>query len=105
MQTFSDNSTSSFKLFKRFHLFYYSYKDNQTHFLLRQKKSGAFSEIRGHLELHDPAILFSVGRKVMEISSGLLTKNNLQFFTENSKLSTVDRDMLQFCKRRQSMVI
>lgn len=101
----SPNSLSQFKLFQKFHLFYYSRKDDQTFFLLRQKKSGSFSEIKGHLQLHDPGILFSAGRKIMELSSGLLTKQNLEFFAENSPHSTVNRDMLQFCKKKQQMVL
>jgi len=104
MQTKTDNSLSQFKLFKRFHLFYYSRKDGQTHFLLRQKKEGFFSAIKGRLETHDPAILFSVGRKIMEMSSGLLTQQNMELFAENSAYTIVNKDMIQFCRPRQQMV-
>ena len=104
MHDLSNINLSEFKFFQKFHFFYYSRKENQTYFLLRQKISGQYSEIRGHLEQHDPAILFSVGRKIMEISSGLLTQQNLQFFAQDSPHSIVNRDMLQFCKPRQQMV-
>jgi len=103
MQNTPQNSLTQFKLFQKFHLFYYSRKDDQTFFLLRQKKSGSFSEIKGHLQLHDPGILFSAGRKIIQLSSGLLTPQNLEFFAENSQHDIVTRDMLQFCKQKQSM--
>jgi len=96
---------SEFKYFQKFHFFYYSRQNNQTYFLLRQQKSGQYAEIRGCLEQHDPAILFSAGRKIMEISSGLLTQQNLQFFAQNSPHTNVSRDMLQFCKPKQQMPV
>jgi len=94
---------SQFKLFERFHFFYYSRKNDQTFFLLRQKKNGQFAEIRGHLEPYDPAILFSVGRKIVESSCGLLTQHNLQFFSEESDYPEVRKDMLQLCRPRQQI--
>ena len=103
-KSLDDIDSSKFKLFNKFHLFYYSRKNDETFFLLRQKKTGLFSEIRGNLELHDPAILFSVGRKIMEISSGLLTQQNMQYFSEGSSTTPVKKEMLQLCKPRQQMV-
>lgn len=105
MQQEVNHSISDFKLFQRFHFFYYSHKDNETFFLLRQKKNGQFCDIRGHLEPYDPAILFSVGRKIVETSCGLLTQHNLEFFAEGSSFEEINRDMLQLCRPRQQIVI
>jgi len=96
---------SDFKLYDSFHLFYFSRKDDQTFFLHTSHKSEPFSHITGSLEELDAGILFSAGRKVIEMSYGLLTKQNLEMFKEGSMYQNVSRDMLQLCKPNLQVVI
>ena len=97
--------SSDFKNFDSFHFFYFSRKENQTFFLLSsQQQSQQFSHISGELGQHDAGILFSAGRKVIDISSGLLVKQNLEIFKEDSMYPVVRREMLQLCRPNLSMV-
>ncbi len=97
-------SDSDFKLFDSFHLFYFSRRDDQTYFLHSSHKSQPFSHITGTLDELDPGILFSAGRKVVEMSYGLLTKHNLEVFREGSMYQNISRDMLQLCKPNLQVV-
>ena len=95
---------SDFKIFVSFHLFYFSRRDGQTYFLHSSHKSQPFSHITGTLDELDAGILFSAGRKVIEMSYGLLTKHNLEVFKEGSMYQNVSRDMLQLCKPNLQVV-
>lgn len=102
------NSTSPlihpFKIFQHFHCFYYSRHNNDISYLLRKKNNGTFCHIKGHLDDLEPAIVFSLGRKIMKLSSGLLMKQNLNFFTKNQVDLTNLRDMVQLCKPNLQIV-
>jgi len=88
----------SFKIFQRFHCFYYSRHNDEIFFLLRKKKNNLYSHFRGKLNDLDPAIFFSVGRKLVKLSCGLLLKQNLNFFAEHYPQTENLRDMVQLCK-------
>ena len=89
---------SSFKIFQRFHCFYYSRINEETFFLLNKNKHGAFSHFKGKLDELDPAILFSVGRKLIKISCGLFMRQNLMLFADDAISPENLRDMVQLCK-------
>jgi len=98
MTATSDNSLSTFKNFDSFHFFYFSRKDDKSFMLLSSKQSQPFSHISGSVNHYDPGILFTVGRKIIDLSSGLLVPQNLEYFKEGSMFPVVRRDMLQLCK-------
>lgn len=98
------HSTSDFKDYKSFHFFYYSRKDGNVIFLLTKNNDEKLSHITGELDKFDPGVLFSVGRKIINLSSGLLVKRNLDYFSENSTFKTIERDMLQLCKPNLQVV-
>jgi len=89
---------SSFKIFQRFHCFYYSRINEETFFLLNKNKHGTFSHFKGKLDELDPAILFSVGRKLIKISCGLFMRQNLMLFADDAISPENLRDMVQLCK-------
>jgi len=93
-----NNSLSTFKNFDTFHFFYFSRKEDKTYLLLSSKQSQSFSHITGSVNQYDPGIFFTAGRKVIDISYGLLAPQNLEYFKDGSMFPIVSRDMLQFCK-------
>ncbi len=89
---------SSFKVFQRFHCFYYTRINDKTYFLLFKKKNNTFSHFQGKLNELDPAILFSLGRKLVKISSGLLIKRNLLLFADDTIHLESLMDIVELCK-------